>query len=91
MRLELGEEVDEDKERHGADWQGTKQPNQLALTPLPDDERDQGRVSPCSADERWFSPSFGSSLWNFKIAYFGVVLNQAKLPMHVGVGSGVPA
>ena len=33
MRLELGEEVDEDKERHGADWQGTKQPYQLALTP----------------------------------------------------------
>ena len=33
MRLELGEEVHEDKERHGADWQGTKQPYQLALTP----------------------------------------------------------
>ena len=32
-RLELGEEVDEDKERRGADWQGTKQPSQLALTP----------------------------------------------------------
>ena len=30
-RLELVEEVDEDKERHGADWQGTKQPYQLAL------------------------------------------------------------
>ena len=29
----LGEEVDEDNERHGADWQGTKQPYQLALTP----------------------------------------------------------
>ena len=33
-RLELVEEVDEDKERHGADWQGTKQPSQLALTPI---------------------------------------------------------
>ena len=27
------EQVDEDKERHGADWQGTKQPYQLELTP----------------------------------------------------------
>ena len=34
MRLELGEEVDEDKERHGADWQGIKQYYQLALTPI---------------------------------------------------------
>ena len=31
MRLDTGEEVDEDKEYHWADWQGIKQPYQLAL------------------------------------------------------------
>jgi hypothetical protein len=32
-RVAAAEEVDEDKERHRVDWQGTKQSYQLELTP----------------------------------------------------------
>ena len=82
MRLELGEEVDEDKERHGADWQGTKQPYQLALTPSMNAIR-----AGCHHALRMndgFHHEVAAALWSSK---FGVVLNQAKLRMHVGMGS----
>ena len=36
------EEVDEDKECHGADWQGTKQPYHLALMPSMNAIREEG-------------------------------------------------
>ena len=80
MRLELGEEVDEDNERHGADWQGTKQPYQLALTPIMNAIRAGCHHAIRMNDA--FHPSIG-------IAFFGHVLNQAKLRMHVGAGSAV--
>ena len=38
----------------------TKQPYQLALTPIMK-QRDQGRVTPCYPDERCFLPSIGNS------------------------------
>ena len=86
MRLELGEEVDEDKECHGADWQGTKQPYQLALTPIMNAIR-AGCHHALRMNDGFHHELHGSSCVEFKIAYFGVVLNQAKLRMHVGVGS----
>ena len=44
-------------------------------------------MTPCYPDERCFLAWFGKSLWTFKHAFFGQVLNQPKLPMHVGVGA----
>ena len=59
----------------------------LSTSAHADHERDQGRVTPCYPDERAFSPWIASSLWNVKIAFLGQILDQPKLPMHVGVGS----
>ena len=79
-RLELGEEVDEDKERRGADWQGTKQPSQLALTPIMNTIR--AGVTPCYPDEGGFSPSIGKSLWTFKTACFGHIYPRPTKVAH---------
>eukprot|EP00964_Phaeocystis_antarctica_P098655 scaffold64637_cov44-Phaeocystis_antarctica.AAC.1 len=88
MRLELGEEVDEDKECHGADWQGTKQPYQLALTPIMNAIR-----AGCHHAHRMndgFHHELAAAVCGVqnRLQYFGVVLNQAKLRMHVGMGWG---
>ena len=48
-------------------------------------ERDQGRVTPCYPAGRWFWHPFGQSSERFKIAFFGHILNQPKLRMHVRV------
>ena len=71
MRLELGEEVDEDKERHGADWQGTKQPYQLALTPSKNAIR-----AGCHHALRMndgFHHEVAAALWSSKTIHIGLV------------------
>ena len=85
MRLELGEEVDEDKERHGADWQGTKQPYQLALTPSKNAIRAGCHLALRMNDG--FHHEVAAAVWSSKSPNLGWFSTQAKLRMHVGVGS----
>ena len=74
--------------RQGAPWgRLARHQATLSTSAHADHERDQGRVTPCYPDERCFLAWFGKSLWSFKNAFFGHVLNQPKLPKHVGVGS----
>ena len=47
---------------------------------------DQGKVTPCYPDERWFSQhGWPADLGAHRVAFFGHALNGAKLPRHIGV------
>ena len=67
------EEVDEGVERHGADWQGIKEPYQLDRAHA-EYGRDQAMGSPCYPDEGCFLAMDGSVLSDDPNAYLGRVL-----------------
>ncbi len=75
------EEVDEGVERHGADWQGIKEPYQLELMPSMDAIRPWGH-QPCYPDEGCFLAMDGSVLLDDPNAYLGRVLKGRGVPNH---------
>ena len=75
------EEVDEGVERHGADWQGIKEPYESTRAHA-EYGRDQAMGSPCYPDEGCFLAMDGSVLLDDPNAYLGRVLKGRGVPNH---------
>ena len=83
-------EVDEGVERHGADWQGIKEPYQLDLMPSMDAISGHG-VTMLSG-RRMLSGHDGSVLLDDDPnAFLGQVLKGRGVPNHTSPDSGKPA
>ena len=63
------EEVDEGVERHGADWQGIKEPYQLELMPSMDAIRPWGHHAIRMKDAFW--PWMAASCWTIQMPIWG--------------------
>ena len=63
------EEVDEGVERHGADWQGIKEPYQLELTPSMGAIRPWGHHAIRMKDAFW--PWMAASCWTIQMPIWG--------------------
>ena len=90
------EEVDEGVERHGADWQGIKEPYQLELTPSMGAIRPWGHHAIRMKDAFW--PWMAASCWRIQMHVWGesYTVQLFAAPLHppvpgggsVGVGRG---
>ena len=76
------EEVDEGVERHGADWQGIKEPYQLELTPSMGAIRPWGHHAIRMKDAFWPWMAHGRAFCDDPNAYLGRVLKGRGVPNH---------
>jgi hypothetical protein len=75
------EEFDEGVERHGADWQGIKEPYQLELMPSMGSIRPWGHHAIRMKDAFW--PWMAASCWTIQMPnYLGRVLKGRGVPNH---------
>ena len=75
------EEVDEGVERHGADWQGIKEPYQLELMPSMDAIRPWGHHAIRMKDAFW--PWMAASCWTIQMPFWAKSSSKGRgVPNH---------